>query len=79
MLALTARLRPSWTLIVWPLTVAAAALPSTITFLSRIPPSFAAIVFSSTRSIAAPDVLRIVAVESTTMTRLPHAIRRSAS
>ncbi len=79
MLALAARLRPSGTLMVWPLTVAVANPPSTVTFLRRIPPSFAAIVFSSTRSIAAPEVLRIVAVESTTMTRLPHEIRRSAS
>ena len=36
-------------------------------------------VLSSIRSIGAPEVLRIVAVESTEILRVPHEIRREAS
>ena len=54
----------------------ATATPSTVTGWRRMPPSRAAIVLSSTRSIAAPEVLRIVAVESTAIARVAHEIRR---
>ena len=56
---------PSGTTIVWSLMRAATARPSTVTGSSRIAPSRAAIVLSSTRSMALPDVLRIVASELT--------------
>jgi len=42
-------------------------------------PSRAAMVLSSIRSIGAPDVLRIVAVESTEILGVPHEMRRAAS
>ena len=67
---------PSGTTIVWSLTVAGTTAPSTVTGPSRIAPRRAAIVFSSTRSIGAPDVLRIVALESTEIARDPQAIFR---
>ena len=59
--------------------VAATAAPSTLTEVSRMAPSRAAIVLSSTWSIPEPDVLRIVAVESTVIVRALHEIRRDAS
>ncbi len=65
MTAPAGRIPPSGTTIVWSLTVAVTKAPSTLTSTSRIAPSRAAIVLSSTRSIGPPDVLRIVAVEST--------------
>ena len=57
--------RPSGTEMVWSLTVAATVAPSTVTGWSRIAPSLAAIVLNSMRSMAAPDALTTVAVEST--------------
>ena len=64
---------------VWSLMVAAAASPSTVTEVDDIPPSRAAIVLSSTRSIGPPEVLRITAVESTEILRVPHDSRSVAS
>ena len=61
----TGRTPPSGTTIVWSLRVALTATPSTVTLWSWMLPRRAAIVLSSIRSIGAPEVLRIVAVEST--------------
>ena len=75
----TGRMPPSGTTIVWSLTVALTATPSTVTGRSRMPPpSRAAIVLSSTRSIGPPDVFWIVAVESTETLRAPQPILRYA-
>ena len=56
---------PSGKRIVWPLIRGVTRCPSTVTVVRRMPPSFAAIVLSSTRSIRPPDSFVIVAVEST--------------
>ena len=77
--ASTGRMPPSGTTIVWSLRVAGTATPSTVTEWSWMLPSRAAMVLSSIRSIGAPEVLRIVAVESTKILRVPHEIRREAS
>jgi hypothetical protein len=77
--ASTGRMPPSGTTIVWSVRVAATGTPSTVTEWSWMLPSRAAMVFSSIRSIGAPDVLRIVAVESTRILRVPHEIRSEAS
>jgi len=53
---------PSGTRIVWSLTLASTRRPSTSTTRSRIPPSRAAIVLSSTRSMGPPEVFVIVAM-----------------
>ena len=68
--ASTGRTPPSGTMIVWPVTVAGTTTPSTVTGLSRMLPSRAAMVLSSTRSISAPDVLVMIAVESTQIARV---------
>ena len=60
-MAPAARTPPSGTTIVWSLTLALTRRPSTSTMRSRIAPSRAAIVLSSTRSIGPPDVFVIVA------------------
>src|SRR5262245_57115213 len=73
------RMPPSGTTIVWSLTAAATARPSTVTAPRRIAPRRAAIVFRSTRSIGPPDAFRISAVESTLIDRAPHPMRRVAS
>jgi len=61
---------PSGTTIVWPVTVAGTATPSTVTGRRRMLPRRAAIVLSSTRSIAIPDVFLMIAVESTHIARV---------
>ncbi len=67
-----ARTPPSGTMIVWSLTLAETRLPSTWTVWSRMPPSRAAIVLSSTRSIGPPDVLVIVATLFAWNARVPN-------
>ncbi len=59
------RTPPSGTTIVWSLTVALTATPSTVTGSRRIAPSRAAIVFSSIRSTGPPEVFEIDSVAST--------------
>jgi hypothetical protein len=73
-----ARMPPSGTTIVWSLIVAATATPSTVTGRSRISPRRAAIVFSSIRSMGPPEVLRMVAVESTQIARVAQVSLRFA-
>ena len=50
---------------VWSLIVAGTVAPSTVTGWRSMLPRRVAMVLSSTRSIGPPEVLRIVAVEST--------------
>ncbi len=61
---------------VWSLMVAGTTDPSTVTGWRRMAPSRVAIVLNSIRSIGPPEVLRIVAVESTQIELGPHEIRR---
>src|ERR1044072_2972082 len=70
----TGRTPASGATIGWSLRVAPTAAPSTVTPWSWMLPSRAAIVLSSIRSIGAPEVLQIVAVESTEILRVPQEI-----
>ena len=64
---------------VWSLTEASTGSPSTNAPVSVIPPSRGATVLSSTRSIETPEVLRIVAIDSTRTLRESQPMRIRAS
>src|SRR5688500_15005731 len=71
------RTPPSGTITVWSVTLDVAGAPSTSTARNVMPPSRAAIVLNSTRSIGPPDVLVIVAVEFTAKLRVPYRRART--